>query len=794
MVLPALTLGIFGSALYARLLREELGTILGQDFVRTARAKGAAPSGSCWCTGCATRSVPVATIAALELGALVGGAVVTERLFRWPGVGQMAVEALLNRDAPVIFGTVLFAATAVVAATLVLDLVYALLDPRLRRPPPFLLSGARDERVPPGVPRPRGCASLGVQRHRPVLSRASRPRSRRDVLDAPAHLPSEAPAAAALSFRRPATVPLVRSADSAGASSEHFLNEGLPVAAGGLLGGAAELPGAGAAGRVVGELHGEVDRLRGLVCLERRASRGCSAGGFVIRRAAGQVARRGGARSVPGRRGRRHRPTARQTSPPAMSGCSEATAGDVLRARRRHGRRRHHRALRASIGGGVGVGGADRVSNHVAIARSARSRQRRTWRAVLLAGHAGGHVVLVTRRLRLATACIPQLGRCRLGLPDIANPAHRAGSGAVATSACAAPSRPAPARGLGLRRPGASVFARRGLRRTRGFFATRGFASGAPSAPPPASSSRLESSPLGWNGQRAALRRRRGRKRASSAGDWREPGFRAAPWTEAWSRLLLGLHARRASLRRRWPSAAPRASSVGGRHSLATIGAALGGTDGFFGGGGSASSSGGKSIPERSVARIVRGQLEIRRAPAGGLERHPHQHPRRDRRRPHDQLAVGQRIRRRLRSLRHDGVLGHVIDHHRLRAPRRRRGPRRGQSRASARSRCSAPRRPARPGVSAGTSRPSKYSFEIVESVERSSNGDSSTTCISVRLPSNSRRIEFSSSGISFSRSSSSLLSTSNTRGRAPAAPRAGAPTRRRGACPPSGGPASRTR
>ncbi len=76
--------------------------------------------------------MPVATMAALELGTLVGGAVVTERVFRWPGVGQMAVEALLNRDAPVIFGTVLFTSTAVVVATVVLDLCVGVLDPRLR--------------------------------------------------------------------------------------------------------------------------------------------------------------------------------------------------------------------------------------------------------------------------------------------------------------------------------------------------------------------------------------------------------------------------------------------------------------------------------------------------------------------------------------------------------------------------------------------------------------------------------------------------------------------------------------
>jgi peptide/nickel transport system permease protein len=132
LVLPAITLGVFGSALYARLLRDELGTILGQDHVRTARAKGASGARVLLAHGLRNALVPVATIAALELGTLVGGAVVTERIFRWPGVGQLAVDALLNRDAPVIFGTVLFTSAAVVASTLALDLVYAALDPRLR--------------------------------------------------------------------------------------------------------------------------------------------------------------------------------------------------------------------------------------------------------------------------------------------------------------------------------------------------------------------------------------------------------------------------------------------------------------------------------------------------------------------------------------------------------------------------------------------------------------------------------------------------------------------------------------
>ncbi len=134
LVLPALTLGLLGTALYARLVRDELGTILAQDYVRTARAKGASATRVLLVHALRNALVPVATLAALDLGTMVGGAVVTERLFRWPGVGQMAVEALLNRDGPVILGTVLMSSCAIVVATLALDLVYLALDPRLRRP------------------------------------------------------------------------------------------------------------------------------------------------------------------------------------------------------------------------------------------------------------------------------------------------------------------------------------------------------------------------------------------------------------------------------------------------------------------------------------------------------------------------------------------------------------------------------------------------------------------------------------------------------------------------------------
>src|SRR6185312_3008625 len=101
-------LGVFGGALYARLVRDELGRTLAEDYVRTARALGASPRRALLVHALRNALVPIATLATLELGTLVGGAVVTERIFRWPGVGQLAVSALLDRDAPVVFGTVLF--------------------------------------------------------------------------------------------------------------------------------------------------------------------------------------------------------------------------------------------------------------------------------------------------------------------------------------------------------------------------------------------------------------------------------------------------------------------------------------------------------------------------------------------------------------------------------------------------------------------------------------------------------------------------------------------------------------
>jgi peptide/nickel transport system permease protein len=131
-VLPALSLGVFGAAYATRLVRDEVAGALEEDHARTARAKGASRLGVLVRHGLRNALAPVVTAAGVDLGAMVGGAIVVESLFRWPGLGLASVGALLDRDGPLVLGTVLIAAVAVVLANLVVDLVYVALDPRVR--------------------------------------------------------------------------------------------------------------------------------------------------------------------------------------------------------------------------------------------------------------------------------------------------------------------------------------------------------------------------------------------------------------------------------------------------------------------------------------------------------------------------------------------------------------------------------------------------------------------------------------------------------------------------------------
>lgn len=131
-ILPAVTLGIFGAAYYTRMVRDEMLGQLGQDYVRTARAKGLSRTSVLFRHALRNALVPIVTIFGLEVGTLVGGAIVTESIFRWPGLGSLSVTAMVERDGPVIMGCVLVTSIAVAFATLVVDLAYTVLDPRLR--------------------------------------------------------------------------------------------------------------------------------------------------------------------------------------------------------------------------------------------------------------------------------------------------------------------------------------------------------------------------------------------------------------------------------------------------------------------------------------------------------------------------------------------------------------------------------------------------------------------------------------------------------------------------------------
>lgn len=131
-VLPAMTLGLFYGAYYTRLVRNEMIELLDADYVRTARAKGVSWPRVVVVHALRNALVPIVTVVGLDLGALLSGAIITEQLFSWPGIGNLAVRAMHDRDGPVIVGTVLVGATAVVVANLVVDLLYAALDPRIR--------------------------------------------------------------------------------------------------------------------------------------------------------------------------------------------------------------------------------------------------------------------------------------------------------------------------------------------------------------------------------------------------------------------------------------------------------------------------------------------------------------------------------------------------------------------------------------------------------------------------------------------------------------------------------------
>ncbi len=132
LILPAITLGFVYIALIARITRAAMLDVLQQDYMRTARSKGLAQSSILFVHALKNAAVPIVTVIGIGLALLIGGAVVTESVFAIPGLGRLTVDAILRRDYPVIQGVVLLFSFVYVLVNLAIDLIYTLLDPRIR--------------------------------------------------------------------------------------------------------------------------------------------------------------------------------------------------------------------------------------------------------------------------------------------------------------------------------------------------------------------------------------------------------------------------------------------------------------------------------------------------------------------------------------------------------------------------------------------------------------------------------------------------------------------------------------
>jgi peptide/nickel transport system permease protein len=132
LILPWIVLGLGFAGFYSRMIAENLRDTMNEDFVRTARAKGLSERRVVVRHGLRAALTPIVTLVGLDLGALLGGTVLVETVFNIPGVGRYAIDAIENADLPAIQGTVLFGAIFIVLAVLVVDVLYAVLDPRVR--------------------------------------------------------------------------------------------------------------------------------------------------------------------------------------------------------------------------------------------------------------------------------------------------------------------------------------------------------------------------------------------------------------------------------------------------------------------------------------------------------------------------------------------------------------------------------------------------------------------------------------------------------------------------------------
>ena len=132
LIMPALALGTIPMAVITRMTRSSMLEVMGEDYVRTARAKGVIPRRVVFKHALRNAMLPTVTVIGLQVGLLMGGAVITETIFSWPGVGQIAYESIYRRDYAMIQGVVLYAAALFVLVNLLVDVLYAVLDPRVR--------------------------------------------------------------------------------------------------------------------------------------------------------------------------------------------------------------------------------------------------------------------------------------------------------------------------------------------------------------------------------------------------------------------------------------------------------------------------------------------------------------------------------------------------------------------------------------------------------------------------------------------------------------------------------------
>jgi len=133
LVLPAVTLGTALAALLSRMTRASLLEVLGEDYIRNATAKGLSRFGVVVVHALRNALIPVITVIGLQIGVLLSGAIITESIFDWPGLGTLLLEGIAQRDYPLVQGCVLFIASTYVVVNLITDLLYGLIDPRIRK-------------------------------------------------------------------------------------------------------------------------------------------------------------------------------------------------------------------------------------------------------------------------------------------------------------------------------------------------------------------------------------------------------------------------------------------------------------------------------------------------------------------------------------------------------------------------------------------------------------------------------------------------------------------------------------